>query len=161
MRAIRGRNTSPELSVRKLLFAKGFRYRLHVRDMPGSPDIVLKKRNTVVLVHGCFWHRHGCYRFKWPRTNKEFWAAKIEANVTRDERDLRLLIAAGWNVVCVWECALIGRLKWETDALSDAIASSVLAGKTSPAYIQIEHCSEFSGAPAVIVMPIIARQPIL
>lgn len=104
MAGIRQKNTAPELAVRKALWSLGFRYRLHRRDLPGSPDIVLGRRSTVIFVHGCFWHRHGCGRTTTPSRNRGFWAAKFVANVRRDERTVRALRAAGWRVLVVWEC---------------------------------------------------------
>ena len=105
MAAIGGRNTRPELRVRKALHAAGLRFRLHRRDLPGSPDIVLPKFRTVVFVHGCFWHRHpGCHFATTPATNVQFWREKLQSNVDRDKRQRRLLINAGWRVLVIWEC---------------------------------------------------------
>jgi DNA mismatch endonuclease (patch repair protein) len=123
MQAIKGKNTAPELVVRKLLFAQGFRYRLHVTDLPGVPDVVLPKYRTVVFVHGCFWHGHGCLLFKLPQTRTEFWRAKIGANTQRDTRSQTALINAGWRVVTVWECALKGRLKQPRDELGASLGA--------------------------------------
>ena len=107
MAAIRGKHTRPEMLVRRALHASGFRYRLHVKALPGSPDIVLPKRNAIIHVHGCFWHRHpGCRYATTPATRPEFWAAKFAANEVRDERDSRLLVERGWRVAVVWECSL-------------------------------------------------------
>jgi DNA mismatch endonuclease (patch repair protein) len=106
MSGIRGRNTRPEILIRRLLHANGFRFRLHVRDLPGKPDIVLPKHKAIVLVHGCFWHGHGCRLFKWPSTRVEFWRTKIECNRANDEKAVATLIAAGWRVAIVWECAI-------------------------------------------------------
>src|SRR3546814_1568347 len=90
-----------------LLFARGFRYRLHVRGLPGSPDLVFPKRKAVVFVHGCFWHRHeGCRYTTTPRTNEDFWRQKFQGNVARDRRHAEMLHALGWRVAVVWECAL-------------------------------------------------------
>lgn len=107
MRGIRGRDTSPERVLRSLLFARGFRYRLHRRDLPGRPDLVLTRYRAVVFVHGCFWHRHdGCPMTTVPATNAKFWAEKFRANVERDHRVREHLLNAGWRVATVWECAL-------------------------------------------------------
>ena len=105
MRAIKGRDTGPELIVRRLLHAMGYRFRLHRRDLPGRPDVVLPGRRVVLFVHGCFWHRHRC-RFGCvePATRPEFWRAKFGANVARDRRAMRALRRAGWRVIVVWEC---------------------------------------------------------
>lgn len=106
MGRIRGRNTGPEMTVRRLLHALGYRYRLHARELLGKPDIVFRSRKVAVFVHGCFWHRHDCGLAYVPKTRPEFWQRKFEGNVTRDERTRRELEAAGWRVVLVWECQL-------------------------------------------------------
>lgn len=106
MSGIRGRDTKPEVLVRQLLHARGFRFRLHVRDLPGKPDIVLARYRAVVLVHGCFWHGHGCRLFKWPSTRVGFWREKIERNRVNDGRVIDALLAAGWRVAVIWECAI-------------------------------------------------------
>jgi len=106
MSGIGGKNTKPELLVRKALFAAGFRFRLHRKDLPGRPDVVLPSRRVVVFVHGCFWHAHqGCRYAKIPATRREFWEAKLAANVERDRRAREALLSAGWRVLVVWECA--------------------------------------------------------
>ena len=106
MAGIQGKNTKPELIVRRMLFASGYRFRLPRRDLPGAPDIVMTGRKVAVFVHGCFWHRHqGCRFAKMPATRPEFWKAKLEANVARDDRAFEKLRALGWRVLCVWECA--------------------------------------------------------
>lgn len=105
MRAVRGKNTAPEMRVRRLLHAMGYRFRLHRRDLPGTPDIVLPRHRTVIFVHGCFWHRHpGCKKATAPKSRVEFWAAKFERNVARDEVKERTLRERGWQVLVVWEC---------------------------------------------------------
>lgn len=110
MAGIRGRNTGPERLVRSLLHRAGFRFRLHRRDLPGSPDIVLPRHRAVVFVHGCFWHAHpGCPLAKEPTSNAEFWHRKLLANRERDARAVEALLAAGWRVLVVWECGLRGR----------------------------------------------------
>lgn len=107
MSGIRSRDTKPELALRRALHAFGFRYRLHVRELPGRPDIVLPRFRTVVQVHGCFWHRHeGCRYTTSPATRAEFWDRKFAANVERDRRNHEALIGAGWRVAIIWECAL-------------------------------------------------------
>lgn len=106
MRAIRSADTKPELIVRKALFSAGFRYRLHNRELPGRPDIVLAKYRTVIFVHGCFWHGHDCKYFKVPKTRPDFWLAKIGANQVRDQIVVSRLNQSGWHVIQVWECSI-------------------------------------------------------
>jgi DNA mismatch endonuclease, patch repair protein len=105
MSRIRAGNTKPEIAVRRLLHALGFRFRLHRSDLPGHPDIVLPGRRTVVFVHGCFWHRHSrCRKATTPQTRRSFWSLKFKQNVERDKRQQRELKRMGWGVVVVWEC---------------------------------------------------------
>jgi DNA mismatch endonuclease, patch repair protein len=106
MSGIRGKDTKPEIIVRKALHKAGYRFRLHRKDLPGNPDIVLPKYRTVIFVHGCFWHGHMCKNFKWPKTRPEFWREKIEGNIERDKRDIAALEALGWNVKVIWECEI-------------------------------------------------------
>lgn len=107
MRAIRSRDTGPELLLRRGLHARGFRYRVAPRAVVGRPDLVLPRWRTAILVHGCFWHAHaGCRFFKLPKTREVFWRDKLQGNVERDERTLMRLQEEGWRVVVVWECAL-------------------------------------------------------
>jgi DNA mismatch endonuclease (patch repair protein) len=111
MAAIKGSHTKPELMVRKALHAAGLRYRLHVKNLPGKPDLVFPRRKAVVFVHGCFWHRHDCHLFKWPANRRDFWREKIGKNVINDEKAVRTLQQAGWRVATIWECALKGRTR--------------------------------------------------
>ena len=105
MSRIRGSDTSPERLVRSLLHSMGYRFRLHQKNLPARPDIVLSSRRTVILVHGCYWHRHAGCRFAYtPKTNRQFWEAKFQENVTRDMRQCRRLEDLGWTVITVWEC---------------------------------------------------------
>jgi DNA mismatch endonuclease (patch repair protein) len=105
MRAVKRHHTKPEIVVRKLLHRIGLRFRLHRRDMPGSPDIVLPRHRTVIFVHGCFWHRHeGCRYATEPKSNRDYWLPKFAANVERDERKASALRNEGWRVLVVWEC---------------------------------------------------------
>lgn len=107
MSGIRGKNTKPELTIRRYLHARGFRFRLHRKDLPGRPDLVLQKYKCVVLVHGCFWHRHpGCAYATKPITRHEFWADKFEENIIRDAIQINALQASNWRVLVVWECGL-------------------------------------------------------
>ena len=109
MSRIRGKNTGPERKVRSLLHCAGYRFRLNVSSLPGKPDIVLPKYRAVVLVHGCFWHRHGCKATTTPSTNVDFWRKKFEENTARDRRHTEALLTAGWRVAVVWQCALDGK----------------------------------------------------
>lgn len=107
MSGIRGSHTKPEIALRKSLHAVGVRYSLHRKDLPGRPDIVLPARQAVIFVHGCFWHRHeGCCFTTTPATRPEFWQAKFTSNGDRDRRNIEILLAEGWRVAVVWECAL-------------------------------------------------------
>ena len=106
MAAIRSRDTAPELKLRKELHGLGYRYRLHVKGLPGRPDIVLPRHRAIVFVHGCFFHMHQCHAFKWPKTRAEFWRQKISANAARDKTTEATLVEQGWRVGIVWECSL-------------------------------------------------------
>lgn len=107
MSKISGKETKPEISVRKYLFLKGFRYRKNVNDLPGKPDIVLPKYKTIIFIHGCFWHGHeGCKKSNLPTTNTEFWSEKIGKNIKRDRFNINNLNNKGWKVIIVWQCEL-------------------------------------------------------
>lgn len=107
MSGIKGKNSRPEMLVRKALFAMGHRFRLHRRDLPGTPDIVMPGRRIAIFVHGCFWHAHqGCKYAKVPSTRTEFWTAKLQGNVDRDQRDVNQLVELDWRVLTVWECSM-------------------------------------------------------
>lgn len=107
MSRIKGKNTKPEELVRKYLFSQGYRYRKNDKRLPGSPDIALPKYRTAIFVNGCFWHGHkGCKYFVWPQNNADFWKAKIEANINRDQRKQIDLTELGWKVIVIWECQL-------------------------------------------------------
>ncbi|MEP9321505.1 very short patch repair endonuclease [Pseudomonas sp. LABIM340] len=108
MSRIRGRDTKPEMIVRRGLHARGFRYRLQDRKLPGRPDLVFPRYHAVIFVHGCFWHGHDCPMFKLPATRQDFWAAKIASNRARDERATAALLQRGWRVANVWECSVRG-----------------------------------------------------
>lgn len=108
MSSIRNKDTKPELQIRRQLHRLGFRYRLHDKYLLGKPDLVLKKYNAVIFVHGCFWHRHGCHLFKWPKTRPDFWKKKINRNHEKDLKALHSLQSSGWRICIVWECAIRG-----------------------------------------------------
>ena len=129
MAGIRGKNTKPEMFVRKALHHAGFRYRLHVKDLPGKPDIVLPKHRALIFVHGCFWHSHDCHLFKWPKSREEFWRKKLLGNKAGDANHLVELQKAGWRVLVIWECSLKGRTRLNPDALA-ACAVRWLKGRS-------------------------------
>lgn len=107
MRAVKSTDTGPEMRVRRLVHAMGYRYRLHVKELPGKPDLVFPRWRAVIFVHGCFWHGHDCARgARTPKSNREYWQAKIGRNVERDARHREALAAAGWRVLTLWECEL-------------------------------------------------------
>ena len=107
MSRIKGKDTNPELLVRKLLFSLGYRYRLHVRYLPGKPDIVFPSKNKAIFVHGCFWHSHSCKRGNnKPASNTEYWSTKLLRNVERDKRNLKQLKQNGWKSLVIWECEI-------------------------------------------------------
>lgn len=107
MAAVKGKDTKPEMIVRKYLFSRGMRFRVQVRKLPGTPDIVLPKYKTAIFVNGCFWHGHeGCKYFRLPKSNIEFWKEKIERNIERDRESMQALLDLGWKIIRVWECEL-------------------------------------------------------
>ncbi len=122
MTRITGRNTKPEVVLRKAVFSLGLRYRLHQKGLPGTPDLVFPKYHAVVFIHGCFWHGHRCELFVVPATNTEFWLQKIGGNRARDQHAVEALRALGWRVMTVWECALRGPQKLALDALAKKVA---------------------------------------
>ena len=121
MSAIKGKNTKPEMLVRSYLHRNGLRFRLHSKDLPGRPDLVLAKRRTVVLVHGCFWHSHGCANSVVPKTRRKFWVEKLDANAIRDEMAKIALKKLGWRVVVIWECDLRSQPARTLDRLSTTL----------------------------------------
>ncbi len=106
MRLIKNKNTGPEKFVRSMIHAMGFRFRLHRKDLPGSPDIVFPKFRKVIFVHGCFWHAHSCKRFRLPKENREYWQAKLLRNKARDRRNIQEIKKANWRSLTIWECQL-------------------------------------------------------
>ena len=131
MAAIKGKDTKPELIIRKGLHARGFRYRLHDRKLPGRPDLVLPKYHAVIFINGCFWHGHDCALFKWPDTRQEFWKEKIGANAARDQRNYTAIDNAGWRRAVIWECALKGPGRMEPDLVLNDIATWLSSDKHS------------------------------
>lgn len=115
MSRIKGKDTKPEMLVRKYLFSRGFRYRIHDKKLPGKPDIILPKYKTIIFVHGCFWHSHeGCRYFVVPKTRTEWWINKLNLNKKKDNQNIESLESEGWNILTVWECELKSKTKKET-----------------------------------------------
>ena len=125
MASVRSKGTAPEMVVRKALHGRGFRYRTHVAELPGKPDIVLPKYRAAILVHGCFWHGHDCPMFRLPATRRQYWEAKVRRNRERDTEVREALRMFGWRCLTVWECALRGKEKREFAKLIDDIAAWV------------------------------------
>ena len=127
MSKIRGKDTHPEMMVRRWLWAEGFRFRLHRKDLPGKPDIVLPKYHAVIFVHGCFWHRHGCRATTFPGSRQDFWRAKFEENVDRDQRNVHALLDGVWRVMVIWECALRGTMS-DPDLVAEQVRDFLRSG---------------------------------
>ncbi|MEP3443038.1 MAG: DNA mismatch endonuclease Vsr [Sulfitobacter sp.] len=131
MSGIRGKDTKPEIIVRRLLHRLGYRFRLHRKDLPGRPDIVLPKWHTVIFVNGCYWHGHeDCHLFRPPKTRTEFWTNKIAGNQARDQRNYSALQDAGWKAVVIWECAVSKKLSLSDEQLEIAIATALTSKET-------------------------------
>jgi DNA mismatch endonuclease, patch repair protein len=130
MAAVKGKNTLPELSVRRALHAKGLRFRLHDKSLAGRPDIVLPKWNAAIFVHGCFWHLHGCSNSNVPRTRQDFWLAKLNSNVSRDRKHIKQLLSDGWRVAIVWECSIRKELKSGDTALFNRLEDWLKNGES-------------------------------
>lgn len=127
MASIKGRDTKPEILIRKLLHKRGFRFRIHVKELPGSPDVVLRKYKAVIFINGCFWHGHkGCHLFKIPATRTEFWEEKINKNQLNDIKSIKLLLDNGWRVCVVWECSVRGAKK-DLNKVINSISSWLLS----------------------------------
>ena len=126
MQRVKQKNTAPEKIVRSLLHRLGYRFRIHRKDLPGTPDIVLPSRRVAIFVHGCFWHGHDCRRGRAPASNLEYWGPKIASNRDRDSRKAAALVSAGWRVVVVWECELD-----DEPALISRVSSLLVVGSGS------------------------------
>jgi DNA mismatch endonuclease, patch repair protein len=130
MSKIKGKETKPEILIRKFLFSEGFRYRINDERYPGKPDLVLPKYKTVIFIHGCFWHGHeGCKASKLPATNAEFWEKKISDNIVRDRKNVEKLEDEGWNVITVWQCEIKSKAKREERL--KFLVEQILKGKIS------------------------------
>jgi DNA mismatch endonuclease (patch repair protein) len=128
MSGIKGRDTKPELMIRRALHARGYRYRLHSPAVPGKPDLFLRRYRAVIFVHGCFWHGHDCHLFKLPSTRMEFWKQKIDRNRARDAEVEAALREQGWRRLVVWECALKGKTRLDFEALIDRLCDWLASG---------------------------------
>ena len=121
MSGIRGKNTKPEMIIRKGLHARGFRYRLHDSKLPGKPDMVFRACKAVIQVHGCFWHGHHCHLFKWPSSRQDFWRNKINRNIEKDNENLAGLMEKGFRILIIWECALKGKTRHPVEEVIDKV----------------------------------------
>ena len=130
MSGIRGVNTRPELRIRKALHARGFRFRLHAKELPGKPDLVFPRYHAAVFIHGCFWHGHDCRYFKVPQSRTEFWLGKIGQNRARDARQHAALREAGWRTLVIWECATRTKVPEVFDRLIDHVADWLINGSS-------------------------------
>ncbi len=139
MFGIRAKDTKPEVVIRKELHSRGYRYRKNVRTLPGTPDIVLKKYDAAIQIHGCFWHGHDCDDFKWPATRPDFWKNKILGNQKRDRFSEQQLVSEGWKVLIIWECAVKKATKGKKDTnleeLIDQISSWIRGNSRGLKYI--------------------------
>lgn len=139
MSGIRAKNTKPEMLLRKALHARGFRFRLHDRRMPGTPDMVFPRRGAVLFIHGCFWHGHSCSLFKWPGTREEFWRQKIGRNQANDQRAELACEEMRWRVGTVWECALRGRYRRPFDDVVNTISDWLESDNTALVITELPH----------------------
>ncbi|GHV92412.1 hypothetical protein AGMMS50268_29150 [Spirochaetia bacterium] len=148
MSRIHSKNTKPELTVRKWLWHNGYQYRLHRKDLPGKPDIVLPKYNAIIFVHGCFWHRHNCKFASKPATRKDFWEQKLNGNVERDRKNIQKLGELNWRILVIWECEI---KKWDSDLenrITDFLYddnSTIYENNQAEYYIAAEQEPEYSG----------------
>jgi len=147
MASVGQKNTGPEMALRSTLHRRGLRYRLHDRNLPGSPDLVFPRFKAVIFVHGCYWHAHDCYRGTKPKSRQRFWDEKFQANQHRDARNVERLVARGWRVLTVWECAIKGKTAKPSDMLAQKIdvwlkgkrTIGTIDGKDSPRQKVVEH----------------------
>lgn len=155
MSRIRGKDTKPEMLVRRGLHARGLRYRLHDRKLLGRPDLVFPKHHAAVFINGCFWHAHGCALSKVPATRQDFWQQKLESNATRDQKAIQALQTEGWRVLVIWECALRGPARQKEATVMDRAAKFIegagshlleVAAAQAGAAKQYKTCIEGSGS---------------
>lgn len=126
MSAVKGKNTKPEIVIRKILYSAGYRYRLHVKNVSGNPDIVIKKLKTAIFINGCFWHGHDCHLFTIPKTRSDFWKQKIDSNTKRDKGNLEKLLNDGWKIIIVWGCSMKGKMKIDNIRLSQLLLEALM-----------------------------------
>lgn len=152
MAAIHGKDTKPEILVRKFLFSRGFRYRLNHPRLPGHPDLVLRKYRTVIFVNGCFWHGHeNCKYFRLPKTNIDFWKNKIERNKERDKKEQCQLAAMGWHCITVWECQLKPKVRNKTlESLAYTLNHIYLKDRTVKIYKMSEQDDSLMAAESKV-----------
>lgn len=136
MSRIKGKDTKPEMLIRRGLHARGLRYRLHDRSLAGRPDLVLSKYRTAVFIHGCFWHAHGCALSKLPATRRDFWQGKMAANTERDRQAVDALQASGWRVLLIWECAVRGPGRLDLSEAIELASSWIQSGTRSLVELQ-------------------------
>jgi len=122
MSGIRGKDTKPELIIRKGLHRSGYRFKLHDSQLPGKPDLVFPKYNAIIFIHGCFWHKHDCHLFKWPSSRDQFWKDKLLGNEEKDKENNQELLALGWRILIIWECALKGKTCLYTNTVLESAA---------------------------------------
>ena len=135
MSAIKGKNTKPEIVIRKILYSEGYRYRLHVNSVIGNPDIVIRKLKTAIFINGCFWHGHDCPLFTIPKTRSDFWKQKIESNIKRDSENMQKLQDSGWKVVIIWGCSMKGKIHLSLEDLSRMVLEAL---KSNESIVQIK-----------------------
>jgi len=129
MSKVRSKDTKPELQIRRGLYALGFRYRLHVSDLPGKPDLVFPRYKAVIFVNGCFWHGHSCSLYRFPKSNTDYWTEKIKRNVERDTSNIKRLTDAGWRILIIWECATKGKARLPVENVLNTASEWLLSEK--------------------------------
>lgn len=141
MAGIKGKNTKPELVIRRGLHALGFRYRLHDSRLPGRPDMVLPRHRAVIMVHGCFWHGHHCSLFRWPKSREVFWRDKLNGNRQRDAITDWQIVQEGWRLLKIWECSLKGRGRLGADVVIKRAAEWLRSGLASDEITEVHHAN--------------------
>lgn len=138
MAAIKSRNTGPEMIIRKLLHSLGFRFRLHNKKLPGTPDITLPKYKTLIFINGCFWHKHDCELFKLPKSRSLFWSEKLRTNKQRDVLNINKLLSLGWKIIIIWECSLKGRSKLPLEYIGERLVYEINHPNTLDRIVSID-----------------------